>query len=105
MFRPMAQPRETDFGFRRVGEDVADGSDQAALARAEAMLARRDLAGAAAALDGLKGKPAEILADWRAGAAARAAAAKALERLSRHAIDRLAASAGGPDGGSGGGRP
>ncbi len=79
---------------RRVGADVSGETAMAALARAEAKLASGDLAGAEAALDPLAGKPAEVLADWRAAAAARTAARAAIARLSSETIARLSRAAG-----------
>ena len=82
--------------IRRVGEG-AEGSEGAlsVIARAESRLAEGDLAAASAALDGLDGGPARVFGDWRAAAAARAAADDAIARLSRRAIERLAAAGGG----------
>ena len=74
---------------RRVGEDVSGETTMVALARAEAKLARGDLAGGEAALDPVAGKPAEVLAEWRAAALARIAAKNALGRLSKEIIERL----------------
>lgn len=89
--------------IRRVGQDVTGETTMAALARAEARLASGDLAGAASALDPVGGKPAEVLADWRAAALARSAAKAAITRLSAETIARLAKAANGakPAGGAG----
>ena len=75
--------------IRRVGADVTGETAMAVLARAEAKLASGDLAGAEAALAPLGGKPAEMLAEWRAAAVARIAARTAIARLDGETIARL----------------
>jgi uroporphyrinogen-III synthase len=75
---------------RPVGEDV-EGDDAAArVARAEAVLAKGDLSGAVAELDGLTGKAAEAAAPWLADARARLDAEAALAALQSLAVARLA---------------
>ena len=76
--------------IRRVGANVEGDSAHAALARAEARLKARDLAGAEAALTGLTAEPAEAMKAWRGRATSRIAADGALDRLSRHAVGLLA---------------
>ncbi len=78
--------------IRRVGEGAERGEGAlATIARAENRLAAGDLAGAAAALEDLQGAPARTFDDWRGAAAARAATDAAVARLSRRAVERLAA--------------
>jgi hypothetical protein len=75
---------------RPVGEDV-EGDDAAArVARAEAVLAKGDLAGAVAELEGLTGQAAEAAAPWLADARARLDAEAALAALQSIAVARLA---------------
>ena len=75
---------------RPVGEDV-EGEDAAArVARAEAVLAKGDLAGAVAELDGLTGQAAAAAAPWLAEARARLDAEAALAALQSLAVARLA---------------
>jgi hypothetical protein len=75
---------------RPVGGDV-EGDDAAAhAARAEAALAKGDLAGAVAELDALDGKAAEAAAPWLADARARLDAETAIGTLQSLAVARLA---------------
>ncbi len=83
---------------RRVGEDVSGETAMAALARAEAALAKGDLAAVEAAFHPIAGKPAEVLAEWRAAALARTAAQTAIARLSNETIARLSRAAGAANG-------
>ena len=77
---------------RRVGEGAEEGEGAlAVIARAENRLASGDLAAAAAALEALDGAPGKAFGEWRAAARARAAAEAAIARLSRRAVERLAA--------------
>ena len=74
---------------RPVGEDV-EGDDAAArVARAEALLAKSDLAGAVAELDGLTGKALEAASPWLADARARLDAQVAIDTLQSLAVARL----------------
>ena len=75
--------------IRREGADVDGDSAQAVLARAEARLAAGDLEGADEALAGLTAEPADAMAAWRKAVASRIAAADALDKLGRHAIQLL----------------
>lgn len=68
---------------------VAGESAAAIVARAEALLAEDDLAGAVAELDKLSGAPAEAAADWLAKARARVAAQRALVELNAAVSARL----------------
>jgi len=81
--------------IRRVGEGAEESEGAlAAIARAENRLGSGDLAAAAAALEGLDGAPGKVFGDWRAAAKARAATDAAIARLSRRAVERLAATGG-----------
>ncbi len=82
---------------RRVGADVTGDTTLAVLARAEARLESGDLAGAEAALAPLAGKPAEVLADWRAAVVARIAARTAIARLDGETVARLSRAGGAED--------
>ncbi len=75
---------------RPVGEDVAGDDAAARVARAEAVLARSDLAGAVAELDGLGGEAAASAAPWLGDARARLDAETALAALQSLAVARLA---------------
>lgn len=75
---------------RPVGEDVEGDDASAHVARAEAALAKGDLAGAVAELDGLTGKAAEAAAAWLADARARLDAETAIATLQSLAVARLA---------------
>lgn len=75
---------------RPVGEDVAGDDAAARAARAEAVLAKGDLAGAVSELDGLTGKAAEAAAPWLADARARLDAETAIAALQSLAVARLA---------------
>ena len=80
---------------RPVGEDV-EGEDAAArVARAEAVLAKGDLAGAVAELDGLTGQAAEAAAPWLVDARARLDAEATLATLQSIAVARLASAGSG----------
>jgi hypothetical protein len=74
---------------RPVGGDVAGQSPEAHVARAEARLNEGDLASAVSELEGLEGAAAEAAAPWLAGARARVAADKAIERLRERALARV----------------
>ncbi len=74
---------------RPVGGDVAGDSPEAHLARAEARLNEGDLASAVAELEVLEGAAAEAAAPWLAGARARVAADRAIERLRERALARV----------------
>jgi uroporphyrinogen-III synthase len=79
----------------RPSDGAATGSGNSdRLARAETAAAAGDLAGTAAALDGLTGPAAEAVKTWRAEAAARLAADPALDALEQAALARLAPPAG-----------
>jgi len=80
--------------IRPVGAAVAGETPRARAARAEALLARNDLAGAVKALDGLEGQPAEAAKPWLARAKARAGAEAALSLLEAQAMAHLAAKPG-----------
>jgi hypothetical protein len=69
---------------------VAGEDAPAVVARAEALLAEDDLAGAVAELGRLNGPPAAAAADWLARARARVAAQAALVRLNAAVSARLA---------------
>jgi len=69
------------------------------LARAEAMAAAGDLAGTAAAFDGLTEPAAGVVKTWREQAAARLAAEPALDALEQAALARLAPPAAATGGG------
>jgi len=74
---------------RRVDALSAEGDDpQSRLARAEALLAKGDLAGALAQLEGLPAQAQTVIADWLAGAKDRLALEAGLRDLSA-AIQRL----------------
>lgn len=75
---------------RRVGEEGGNGV-AGAVARAEARMARGDLAGAVAALDGLSGAARQAAAGWMADAVARTRAEDAVERATAAAIGQLTA--------------
>lgn len=79
---------------RRTGAEAAAGTGPTALvAKAELRLAARDLAGAVAALERLKGAPADAARDWIAGAWARLNAEAALSSLTARAIATLGGAA------------
>jgi hypothetical protein len=78
---------------RPVGEQTGQGAG-ATLARAEARLTARDLAGAVAEVGALSGAPAETMAPWLADAKARLAVDRAVNRL-REAVIAPGAAAGG----------
>ncbi len=67
--------------IRRVGEDVPGIAGDAIIARAEAKLAKDDVAGAVAELIALKGAAASAAKDWLAQARARLAADAALAAI------------------------
>jgi hypothetical protein len=74
---------------RPVGADVEGDGAAARVARAEAALAKGDLAAAVAELDGLGGAAAEAAAPWLAEARARLAAQEALAALQDRATHLL----------------
>jgi hypothetical protein len=74
---------------RPVGADVEGDGAAARVARAEAALAKGDLAAAVAELDGLGGAAAEVAAPWLAEARARLAAQEALAALQDRATHLL----------------
>ena len=75
----------------RPSDGTATGdSNSDHLARAEAMAAAGDLAGTAAAFDGLTEPAAGVVKKWREEAAARLAAEPALDALEQAALARLA---------------
>ncbi|SLN15256.1 uroporphyrinogen-III synthase [Oceanibacterium hippocampi] len=74
--------------IRRVGEVEGVEAD-AVVARAEVLLARGDLAGAVAELDGLTGAAATAAADWLGQARARLALDTAIEQLHQRVIAGL----------------
>jgi len=76
---------------RPVGAAVEGDGPRAKAARAEAALARGDLAGAAGALNGLQGAPAEAAKPWLDRAKARLTAETALAALEAQATATLAA--------------
>jgi uroporphyrinogen-III synthase len=81
---------------RRTGEKAAAKDDVSGLvARAELRLAAGDLAGAAAALRGLDGAPAEAAKPWLAAAGARLGIDDAVDTLMREALARAARGAAG----------
>jgi hypothetical protein len=80
--------------IRPVGADVAGETPRARAARAEALLARNDLAGAVRALGGLDGRPAEAAKPWLDRAKARLAAEAAVASLEAQATAHLAAKPG-----------
>lgn len=80
--------------IRPVGANVAGETPRARAARAEAMLARGDLAGAVQTLGGLDGKPAEAARAWLERAQARLAAEAALAALEAQATAHVAAGPG-----------
>ncbi len=67
--------------IRRVGEDVPGTAPDAIIARAEAILAKHDVAGAVTELIALKGAAAAAARDWLAQARARLAADGALAAI------------------------
>ncbi len=67
--------------IRRVGEDVPGVAPDAIIARAEAILAKDDIAGAVTELSALKGAAAAAAKDWLAQARARLAADAALAAI------------------------
>jgi uroporphyrinogen-III synthase len=76
--------------WRRTGKDAeAAGGVEMRLARAEAALAKADLAGALQALDGLDGAAAQAARDWLADARARLQADRAVAALTVRAIAAL----------------
>ena len=84
----------------RPSDGTATGeSNSNHLARAEAAAAAGDLAGTAAALEGLTGPAAEVVKNWRDEAAARLAADPALDALEQAVLARLAPPAGAATGG------
>jgi gas vesicle protein len=74
---------------RPVGADVEGDDPPARVARAEAALAKGDLAAAVAEVEALQGPAAAAAADWLAAARTRLAATSALERLRSRATARL----------------
>lgn len=72
--------------IRRTEGDVAGDSSAAVAARAQAALAKDDLAGAVKELGGLQGPAAQVAAPWLDQAKARLVAEKALSDLTAHAI-------------------
>ncbi|MCC7046976.1 MAG: uroporphyrinogen-III synthase [Alphaproteobacteria bacterium] len=80
--------------IRPVGADVAGETPRARAARAEALLARNDLAGAVKALGGLDGRPADAAKPWLDRARARLSAEAALAALDAQAMAHLAAKPG-----------
>lgn len=80
--------------IRPVGASVAGETPRARAARAEAMLAKNDLAGAVRTLEGLEGRPAEAAKPWLARAKARVAAEAASAALEAQAMAHLAAKPG-----------
>jgi uroporphyrinogen-III synthase len=80
--------------IRPVGASVAGETPRARAARAEALLARNDLAGAIGLLGGLEGRPAEAAKPWLDRARARLAAEAALASLETQATAHLAAKPG-----------
>lgn len=94
--------------IRRVGEDVPGIAPDAIIARAEAILAKDDIAGAVAELSALEGAPMLAAKDWLAQARARLAAEQALAAITgrmaprpavRPAPDDKVPAVGGGDGG------
>jgi uroporphyrinogen-III synthase len=76
--------------WRRTGKDAeAAGGVEMRLARAEAALAKADLAGAVQALDGLDGAAARAAGGWLADARARLQADRAVAALTVRAIAAL----------------
>ncbi|MHA1535976.1 MAG: mitofilin family membrane protein, partial [Alphaproteobacteria bacterium] len=75
---------------RRIGPGVKGDDAEAVVARAEARLAVRDIAGAALALKGLGGGAALAAAPWLASAGAHLEAAQAVQALHRAALARIA---------------
>jgi hypothetical protein len=80
--------------IRPVGAAVAGETPRARAARAEALLARNDLAGAVRALGGLDARPAEAAKPWLDRAKARLAAEAAVASLEAQATAHLAAKPG-----------
>ncbi|MEK9833231.1 MAG: uroporphyrinogen-III synthase, partial [Rhodospirillaceae bacterium] len=80
--------------IRRTGADVAGDSVEARIARAELLLAGRDVAGAVAELDGVSGAAGDLLAPWMARALGHLDARAALSEIEAQAIARLRAEGG-----------
>ena len=80
--------------IRRTGADVAGDSVEARIARAELLLAGRDVAGAVAELDGVSGAAGDLLAPWMARARGHLDARAALSEIEAQAIARLRAEGG-----------
>ncbi len=71
---------------RRVDAGAEGDSTQAVMARAEAKIEARDIAGAIVELSALKGAPAMVMQPWLADATARLAARNVMSALSAEAI-------------------
>ncbi len=80
--------------IRRTGADVAGDSVEARIARAELLLAERDVAAAVAELDGVSGAAGDLLAPWMARARGHLDARAALSDIEAQAIARLRAEGG-----------
>ena len=80
--------------IRRTGADVAGDSVEARIARAELLLAGRDVAAAVAELDGVSGAAGDLLAPWMARARGHLDARAALSEIEAQAIARLRAEGG-----------
>ncbi len=80
--------------IRRTGADVAGDSVEARIARAELLLAGRDVAAAVAELDGVSGAAGDLLAPWMARALGHLDARAALSEIEAQAIARLRAEGG-----------
>jgi hypothetical protein len=80
--------------IRRVGAGAVEGGAEAAVASAEAAVHDGDLAGAVAALETLKGAPAQAARPWLDEARARSAIEAALDKAQSLLVARLATSGG-----------
>lgn len=80
---------------RPVGEDVTGDDPAARVARAEAALAKGDLGGAIAEVEGLAGRAAEAAGPWLADARARAEVEAVIARLHSVTLARLSPPSGG----------
>jgi hypothetical protein len=79
--------------FRKVGEPETGDTARAIASRAEALLAKGDVAGAVTEVEGLTGDAADAATAWLADARARVAADRAAATLARRAVAVLSGNA------------